>query len=38
MMYQVKEWLSIPKEERLMMIKLTVAENVAARNKVRHGA
>lgn len=29
MMYNTKEWLSIPKEEKLMMIRMTVAENIA---------
>ena len=38
MMYPVKEWLSIPKEEKLLMIRLTVAENVARHNRLKHGA
>lgn len=38
MNYNVGEWLSVPKEERLLLIKLTVAENIARQNKVKHGA
>lgn len=35
MMYNTKEWLSIPKEEKIMMIRLTVAENIARQNKAQ---
>lgn len=35
MMYSVKEWLSIPKEERLMMIRLTAAENISRQNEMK---
>ena len=38
MKYSVGEWLSVPKEERLLLIKLTVAENAARLNSMKHGA
>lgn len=36
MKYNVGEWLSIPKEERLWLIKYTVAENAARQNMMKH--
>lgn len=38
MKYNVGEWLSVPKEERLLLIKYTVAENAARQNRAKHGA
>ena len=35
MNYKVGEWLSVPKDERLLLIKYTVAENVARQNKAK---
>jgi hypothetical protein len=37
MMINAREWLSIPKEERLLCIQLTVAENISGKRKPRRG-